>query len=91
MPNITKFQHEKLLAAAAHAKAETARADHAERGALEAQAASRLNVLECAELRKKIANMTDHVAEAHKMMRLRESAVLQLSLRLAAYGDPREV
>ena len=90
MPNITKLQHEKLLAAAAHERTETARAEATNR--------SFINLTEKYEDLKKshgdaLAQLMTLKRERdlHRAVSERTEALAHLALRLSFHGDPEPI
>jgi len=89
---ITKLTHEKLLAAIDGARSDARmardvaeraqiRANEAETELKKARAGSEFYSTQADDFRKRVAELTN-------MVTVRETAIVQVGLRLAAYGDP---
>jgi hypothetical protein len=82
--NITRIAHEKLLAAAAHAKAETARAEAAHRALLAIDA-------KYEDLKKSHEDALAQNMTLRGKVETRDEALVQLALRLSFHGDAEPI
>ena len=90
--NITRVSHEKLLAALHHAEADArAGREAAQRKQLDIEklvADLKKVTAQVDGLTKQWAEVSNRAFELAEKVRMREAALVQLSLRIAPYGDP---